>query len=205
MAEPDPIAVALEITQILEALGVRYVIVGSLASMLHGEPRYTRDVDIVAELDEPAAQKLADELEGRWYYALEGMLRAVRRRDSFNIIHLATMLKVDVFVPPTEPFFEQQLARRISLPIAPPRAAFVASAEDTVLHKLRWYRLGGEVSDQQWRDILGVLKTRGADLDLEYLRRWAKDAALEPLLARALRESGLEPPAGAESGPAPAP
>ena len=98
------------------------------------------------------------------------------------------MFKVDIFLARGRPFDRAQWARRSEQVIAtdPPRAAYVASAEDTILSKLEWYRLGGKASDWQWRDVLGVLRVQGDRLDLPYLRRWASELGVADLLQRAL-------------------
>jgi hypothetical protein len=74
--------------------------------------------------------------------------------------------------------------------ISPELSAKFASPEDTVLAKLEWYRLGGEVSERQWRDVLGVLRARGSQLDLEYMRKWAGELHVGDLLERGLQEAG---------------
>jgi hypothetical protein len=101
------------------------------------------------------------------------------------------MFKVDVFIPRTRPFLHSQIARaqRQTFIFETEVSAKFASPEDTILSKLEWYRLGGEVSDRQWRDILGVLKTRAGDLDLAYLRQWAGELKVGDLLERALNDA----------------
>ncbi len=187
----EPIAVTLSVTDALEALGVPYVIGGSFASALHGIMRATMDADLVADLRlehvEPFLQKL-----GEGFYADAEMVRdAIRQQRSFNLIHLDTMFKVDIFVARPRDFDRAQLARRQLHLFSedPERRAYVASAEDIVLSKLEWYRLGGEASERQWRDVLGVLKVQGDRLDLEYMRRMAAGLGVADLLARALEEA----------------
>ncbi len=80
-----------------------------------------------------------------------------------------------------------QTLEQIGIPYAV--GGSLASPEDTILSKLEWYRMGGEVSDRQWRDILGVLKTRSGELDLGYLRTWAGELKVADLLERALKEA----------------
>ena len=101
------------------------------------------------------------------------------------------MFKVDVFIPRSRPFLQSQLARaqKQTFSFDTEISAYFASPEDTILSKLEWYRMGGEVSDRQWRDILGVLKTRAGELDLEYLHKWAGELKVGDLLERALHES----------------
>jgi len=101
------------------------------------------------------------------------------------------MFKVDVFIPRPRPFQQSQLARaqRQNFALETEMSANFASPEDTILSKLEWYRMGGEVSDRQWRDVLGVLKTRVGELDLKYLRKWAKELQISDLLERALKQS----------------
>ena len=98
---------------------------------------------------------------------------------------------MDIFIRKSRAFDQMQLNRRRRSVIAsnPEESIYVTSPEDTILAKLEWYRMGGEVSDRQWRDILGVLKTRTGELDLEYLRKWATELHVSDLLERALKES----------------
>ena len=116
---------------------------------------------------------------------------SIQRNFSFNIIHREAMFKVDVFIPRPRTFHQSQLARaqRQTFSADPEVSARFSSAEDTILSKLEWYRMGGEVSERQWRDVLGVLKTRAGALDLDYLQKWAKELKVSDLLEQALAES----------------
>lgn len=130
-------------------------------------------------------------LQGEFYVDDEMIAEAIRRHFSFNVIHHETMFKVDVFIPRSRPFLYSQLARvqRQTFAFETEISAKFSSPEDTILSKLEWYRLGGEVSDRQWRDILGVLKTRAGELDLAYLSQWARELKVSDLLERALQEA----------------
>lgn len=187
----DPITVTLLVTRELERLGVPYLIGGSLASAVHGVYRATADADVVADLRPAQANPLAQALAGAFYVDEESIAEAIRHRRSFNVIHLDTMFKVDIFVSQARPFDRSQFERRVRQVVAtdPERFGYFASAEDTVLAKLEWYRLGGEVSERQWRDILGVLKVQGEQLDLAYVRHWAGELTVMDLLEKALAES----------------
>ncbi len=186
--------VTLRVTQALEQLGIPYAVGGSVASSLHGVMRSTLDVDIVADIKLEHVPALVSALSPE-FYADEAMIKdAVRRQSSFNLIHYETAFKVDVFIRKMRPYDTVQLARRRKSVIAtePEASVYVISPEDIILSKLEWYRQGGEVSERQWRDVLGVLKVRADELDLDYLRKWADELRVGELLARALQEAGIE-------------
>jgi hypothetical protein len=184
----DPLAIASLVAHALDDLNVPYFIGGSLASTLHGEPRFTRDADLVAELQPRHAEPLARALAGAFYADAESIRHAIARRGSFNVIHLATAFKVDVFVSKRRPFDRSSFARRERTELERDEV-YISSAEDTVLAKLDWYREGGEVSNQQWRDVLSILAVQKDRLDKEYLRVWADSLGVQDLLERALVES----------------
>jgi hypothetical protein len=160
--------------------------------MTHGHIRTTRDVDIVAKLEPHHVSPLIYAL-GQDFYVDEIMIgQAIERSTSFNLIHLPTMFKVDIFIPKGRAFDEQQLSRRVERVIDQNTGckAYFASAEDTILAKLEWYRMGGEASERQWRDIQGVLQLQQGKLDVAYLRQWAAALCVGDLLEKALHEVG---------------
>ncbi len=190
---PDIQVTITPLVEALEELGVPYHIGGSVASSLYGLPRLTIDVDIVADLRQGHVRPLIDQLQTD-YYIDEDMIRdAIKRRGSFNVIHLDTMLKVDVFIPKTR-LFDQEELRRVQQEVLSEgtRPFNIASPEGTILNKLEWYRMGGEVSDRQWNDILGVLKVQGTNLDMLYLKKWSTNLKVTDLLERALVDAGLK-------------
>ncbi len=155
--------------------------------------RATLDADLIADLHQEQVRPLVARLQIA-YYIDEDMIRdAIRRRSSFNIIHLDTMLKVDVYIPKSRSFDREEL-RRVQQEVLAEgtRPFYVASPEGTILNKLEWYKMGGEVSDRQWNDILGVLKVQGDHLDMAYLQRWAAVLQVTDLLERALVDAGLK-------------
>jgi len=187
----EPVEVTLKVTGVFETLGVPYLIGGSLASTLYGMVRSTQDSDIVAEMQAEHIQPFISALQDEFYMDEEMIAEAIQSHSSFNIIHRETMFKVDVFIPRPRPFLQSQLARaqKQNFTFEAEISAKFASAEDTILSKLEWYRMGGEVSDHQWRDILGVLKTRAGELELDYLRKWAGELKVGDLLERAIKEA----------------
>jgi hypothetical protein len=150
------------------------------------------DVDIVADLQPEHAPVLTNALRDQFYVPDDTSLRRViEQRASFNLIHLATMFKVDIFLPRSQDFDRQQLKRRIAEPVAEKSDEYVwvLSPEDVVLAKLDWFRMGGEVSERQWRDVLGVLQTQLSVLDVDYMRLWAQELQVGELFERALAET----------------
>lgn len=190
----EPLEVLVVVADVLEALGVPYLVGGSIATSLLGVPRLTQDADLVADLELQHVRPFVAATTDAFYIDEDAVREAVRRRGSFNLVHLATLFKVDVFVQKRDPLSVAEMTRRTMFRITkdPPREIPLASAEDVILQKLDWFRRGGGVSDRQWNDVLGVVKVRGATLDRTYLSEWARRTDLEDLLARALE--GKPPP-----------
>lgn len=183
----------LEVAGTLDRLGIEYLLGGSLASSVLGEPRSTVDIDLAVHLREARLRDFVRELEPAFFVDDEAAREAVRRRASFNILHRETMLKVDVFVLGDDAFDREQMRRRVFVSASPDsdRNIAVSSAEDLVLRKLAWYRAGDGVSDRQWRDVLGILKVQRGRMDLAYLRSWGARLGLQDLVERATSEADL--------------
>lgn len=146
----------------LEAAGVEYAVVGSVASSFHGEPRGTQDIDIVARILLCDVANLARQFpEEDFYFDRDMVLDSIRSRQPFNIIDLRTMWKADIILP-SEPYASEQLARRQRVQLAGV-TVYVATAEDTVISKMRWSKLAE--SDRQLSDVAGILRVRGTALD----------------------------------------
>lgn len=188
----EPIAVVASLARTFDGLGIRYLVGGSLASSIYGIPRATQDVDLVADMMTSDAERLAQFLAVEFYVDIDMIREAVQRRRPFNLIHLETMFKADIFTMGDDAWSREEMIRarteELSGPHGPQVVRF-ASPEDTLLHKLVWYRLGDEVSDRQWSDILGVITIQGDALDLMYLDHWAAHLDVADLLARAKRET----------------
>jgi hypothetical protein len=193
MSDPDLLAALVPVLEALGNLGVRHFVGGSIASSAHGVARASVDGDVVAELGPAHVAPLIAALRETYYVPEERIRDAVARRASFNVIHLDTMLKVDVFVSRDRPFDRRAFERSLPASIEGTGGATlpVSSAEDVVLAKLEWYRRGGEVSDRQWTDVQGVLQATASALDLPYLRRGAAELGVSDLLHRALEEADL--------------
>ena len=187
----NPLAGTLKaLASALERAGIGYVIGGSLASSVRGVIRMTYDIDIVATIAAPQVERFVRELGGEWYADAGQMRDGITAGRAFNVIRLSLGNKVDIF-PAVEDFHFRQLERatRVALPFLEDSAAYpVATVEDILLAKLRWYALGGEVSERQWRDIAGLLAAN-SDLDRAYLDVWAVRLGVSYLLARALEEA----------------
>ncbi len=163
---------------------------GSIASSFAGEPRATIDIDIVAAIQERHVEAFVSALSAEFYMDADALRRAIRSRSSTNLIHQASQLKVDLFVAGGTPLDASQLARRQPVDLGEGRRLHVHPPEDILLQKLRWYRLGGEVSDRQWRDIAAIVRVQGDRLDREYLRQAAPVLGVSDLLELALSEQG---------------
>lgn len=160
------------LVDVLEALGAEYMIGGSQASMYYGEPRLTRDVDVVVALRPEHSEAFLSRFPAAEFYVDEEAAReAIRTSGQFNIIHPASGLKIDVYVNPDTPYDRTRLARRQRLPLLPGVEAYFARAEDIILYKLLYYRQGR--SALHLRDVLGILRVSGPELDERYIAEWA--------------------------------
>ena len=205
----NPLTLALDIAEMLEKLGITYLVGGSVASSLLGEPRATLDLDIVADLRLEQVSDFLATVELRFYVSVEAVLEAINNESSFNIIDLETTEKIDIFILKNERHCQEEMRRRERLVISsnPEKFLYFSTAEDIIIQKLVWYRLGFSQSDRQWRDVLavrsrrgspamgtrtkrGVLKVQFGKLDLSYLQYWALELELSDLLGRSLIEAG---------------
>src|SRR5262245_47104342 len=195
----DNLPVLRHVMATFRRLNIPCALGGSWASSLQGEPRMTQDADLTAEPFPGREAVFAQYFGPDYYVSIDAIQDAVCRRASFNIIHLASGFKVDVFIRNERPFDKSVLARRIPVPApdSPGETIDVVSPEDVILLKLEWYRIGGETSDRQWGDVLGVLRVQGDRLDAAYLDHWATDLGVADLLAKARAEAAPPPEATA--------
>lgn len=179
------------ILEVLDLLEIRYQVVGSLASSMHGIPRATMDVDLVVNLRPDQIEEFAAKLKADFYADPEMIKEALGRQRSFNLIHYASAFKLDIFPLLEDEYSQTQFGRRQfaeTTSLGDPIECAVATAEDTILNKLRWYRTGGETSERQWNDLRGILQVSGSRLDLAYLNTWAPRLGMADLLERLLHE-----------------
>jgi len=188
----EPADIALKIVSVFEKLGVPYFIGGSLASAIHGVVRATNDIDIVAGLKMEDVLPLKEALQKEFYIDEEMIKEAIIRKSSFNLIYLELMFKV--FILSSHPYDQEQLKRRYKEVIIrkDEQTAYVATPEDTILSKLDWFRKGGEVSDRQWGDVLGIIKVQEKRLDMNYLYHWADKLGITQLLKKSIEEARID-------------
>ncbi len=191
--EPDLSPAIQPLVSVLDKLGIAYFISGSVASSVYGTARATMDIDLVADIKLKHVPQLKSDLESL-YYVDENMIReAIQRRASFNLIHLDTMLKVDIFLPKNRSYSQEALARRKKDTLGKDEPQFYfSSPEDVVLSKLVWFKEGGGVSERQWLDTLGILKVQDEKLDKKYLFHWAAHLKVPNLLVKAFSEAGID-------------
>ena len=193
MKPPDIIEVTLKVVKVFEKLDIAYHIGGSLASSAFGIARSTLNVYIVANIKPEQASDISENLREEFYVDSEMILSAIQKQSSFNLIHLETLFKVDIFPLKNHPFDQQAFSRRLQKAISEDASnqIFFATPEDIILHKLTWYKAGEGVSDRQWNDVQGVLKVQGDQLDMSYLKEWAKELSVSALLEKAIDEAGI--------------
>ncbi|MFO0943309.1 MAG: hypothetical protein U0930_21450 [Pirellulales bacterium] len=190
MPDTDDLLLALEpVSQALQVLGIRFYVGGSVASSFHGALRSTMDVDLNCELRDAQVSQFL-ELIGTDYYASETTIRdAIRRKSCFNLIHLPTSFKVDLFIS-RERQFDLQVISRAKLAAIGNGSSIkvpIASVEDVVILKLEWYRVGGEVSERQWNDVSRLMKLLGNSADFDYLKQASLSVGVADLLERLMK------------------
>jgi hypothetical protein len=192
MNKPDILAALFPLINVFQKLGITYHIGGSVASSAYGIARATLDIDIVADVGPHHLPALAKALQSSYYIEDTAVKAAIEHHASFNLIHLETLLKIDIFILKNTPYDRLAFSRKRSdrLVEDDDRSVFdFASSEDVVLNKLVWYRMGDGVSDRQWFDILGVLKVQHDTIDREYLYRWAPELGVSDLLDKAFTDA----------------
>ena len=174
----DQVELLQYVLSFLERQSIDYMLVGSLASTFFGEPRFTRDIDIVIELPIEQVPSLCDAFpEPDYYVDVEVVKTAVRGKQQFNVVHLPSGYKIDFLLARDDQWGRTQLARRQRRRILPDQEAYIAAVEDVILGKL-WYYDVGE-SDKHLRDIRAMLDLSGTEIDYAYLRLWAQWLGLE--------------------------
>jgi len=195
MKNPDILTATEPVADAFERLGVLYYIGGSIASSAYGIPRATMDIDMVSCLKPEHVRPLVQLLQSAYYIDEDMILNAIERQSSFNVIHLETMLKIDIFISKNSPYDTEILKRRRKDTLDEDQATayfYLASPEDIVLNKLTWIRISGGISDRQWNDVLGVLKVQENSLDKKYMHQWASELKVEDLLKKAFQDAGID-------------
>ncbi len=177
------------LVEALEDSGVEYFVVGAMASSTYGEPRSTRDVDVVVDLRPDQIPALVARFPApHFYVSEEGARRAAEHRDMFNILHPASGLKIDLIIRKADAFDDSRFRRRRRLRVLPDRQVYLASPEDVILKKLVFYKEGG--SEKHLRDVAGILQVSGRALDRAYLARWARRLGVAEIWRRVLDRVG---------------
>jgi hypothetical protein len=170
----------------LNHLGLRYLVTGSIATVLYGEPRFTNDIDLVVMLSADRVEELCRSFpQPEFYVSPESARQAVARRGQFNIIHPTSGLKLDIMVPAETPFNRSRFERARQITLMPDLQVSFAAPEDVILKKMEYYRAGG--SEKHLRDITGILKVRAEDVDRTYIADWADRLGLSEIWAALAR------------------
>lgn len=191
MAEPEEYLALKLLTDAFDCLNIDYAIAGSIASSLYGKVRFTQDVDINAAVTPEKAGPLYSVLKEEFYIGRDAMYQAIANRTSFNVVHLASAFKIDVFIRKDDDFHEQLFLRRRKVKLDELTNYFfdIVSPEDVILLKLQWYESAGRTSERQWSDVLGVLAVQAESLDMAYLKSSSKKLGIDGLLEKAVKES----------------
>jgi hypothetical protein len=182
----DIIQTLTAFVSVLEKLGIEFQIVGSVASSAYGAARSTRDIDMVCALDATKVETLVSSLKSEFYIDKDTVLEAIQNKSSFNVLHLKTMFKIDVFVLNNQSYDLESFKRK-KLEIfsdSPVLKVFISSPEDVIISKLNWYRMGNESSERQWNDVQTLYQVQRENLDFNYLDTWCEKLRLSDLWKR---------------------
>lgn len=174
----------------IEQIGISYTITGSVASNYYGIPRLTHDVDIVVALSESHINSVVKIFSQNYYVSEIAIRDAIVHDSMFNIIDAKRGLKADFWILTLEEFSQVLFNRRRRVELAEGFGAYVASAEDIILHKLLWHKI--TPSERQLRDVAGIISVQKDNLDLEYMKNWAEKNSTLDLLEEALQEQWLK-------------
>ncbi|MDJ1183042.1 hypothetical protein [Roseofilum casamattae] len=185
----DPLEIAFLLHDLFASLHIEYFITGGSAAILYGEPRTTRDLDVVVSVQRDRLDEAIASLEESGFYAAGVDEVKNGQLNILQVIHIATIARGDLILLGKTPFDRMQLERRQAVLMEEGRMLYYASPEDTILSKLQWQQLSG--SEKQWRDVLGILKVQGELLDRDYLQEWGNQLGLSDPLRLAIAEAGL--------------
>ena len=195
MTPPDILLALKPLINTFNRSSIPYYIGGSLASSIYGMPRTTLDADIVADIKTNQIKTLKNNLE-KEYYIDENMIEvAITNSSSFNLIHLETSVKIDVFVYKDNAYQKNVIERSVEDTLVENEQSSkfrFATPEDIIINKLAWYKMGGKVSERQWLDILGVIKIQRDSLDKKYLKKWSIKLELIKLLEKAFIDTEIK-------------
>ena len=178
-----------QVATAFNTLGIDYLVTGSIASMYYGEPRFTNDIDVVAKIERQHVESLRSLFPPEEFYLDEAAIReAIRSHGTFNIIHPASGLKVDVVIPPGDAFNQSRFQRRREVEPASDIKASFAAPEDVIIKKLEFYRQGG--SEKHLRDIAAMLRISREQIDRTYVTEWARIIGVSDIWEMILRQVG---------------
>ncbi len=195
MKTPEILQAIQPVITALNELSIPYYIGGSIASSMYGIARATMDVDMVADIKPCHVSTLKQLLEKDYYVDENMIMDAMRRSSSFNLIHLETMIKIDIFFQKADSYSEQALNRKrkdVLVEYDDASEFFFSSAEDVIINKLKWFEMTERMSERQWLDVIGVLKVQNTKIDIEYLKYWCAKLDLVSLLEAAFHDAGVK-------------
>lgn len=165
------------IANTFDSLGIRYLTTGSIASIFYGEPRFTNDIDVVADIREEHILALLKHFPESEFYLSEDAIRdAIKHKYQFNIIHPSSGLKVDIIIRKDDDFNDSRFERVKRFSSIEETAVNFSSPEDVIIMKMKYYKEGG--SEKHIRDITGMMKISGEMIDKDYIGYWAKRLAI---------------------------